>query len=104
VDCQVEYNLWSNFFLQNLSFKAFVAFAFGKLHSSPSSTRVIFVAKATHVLNDKFCRKKLDHLLYYTGSFTTRALEKKRKQEIAFGCVILKKKKFSLKDIREKTT
>jgi hypothetical protein len=26
----------------------------------------------------------------YTGSFTTRALE--RKQEIAFGCVILKKK------------
>jgi hypothetical protein len=40
----------------------------------------------------------------YTGSFTTRALEKKRKQEIAFGCVILKKKKSSLKDIREKTT
>jgi uncharacterized phage-associated protein len=32
---------------------------------SPSSTRVIFVAKATHVLNDKFCWKKLDHLLYY---------------------------------------
>jgi hypothetical protein len=28
----------------------FVAFAFGK---------------ATHVLNDKFCWKKLDHLLYY---------------------------------------
>jgi hypothetical protein len=48
-----------------LSFKIFVAFAFGKLHSSPSSTRVIFVAKATHVLNDKFCWKKLDHLLYY---------------------------------------
>jgi hypothetical protein len=46
-----------------LSFKTFVAFAFGKLHSSPSSTRVIFVA--THVLNDKFCQKKLDHLLYY---------------------------------------
>jgi hypothetical protein len=46
-----------------LSFKAFVAFAFGKLHSSPSSTRVIFVAEAAHVLNDKFCRKKLDHLL-----------------------------------------
>jgi hypothetical protein len=40
----------------------------------------------------------------YTGSFTTRALEKKRKQEIAFGCVVLKKKKSSLKDIREKTT
>jgi hypothetical protein len=39
-----------------------------------------------------------------TGSFTTRALEKKRKQEIAFGCVILKKKKSSLKDIRQKTT
>jgi hypothetical protein len=55
------------FFLQNLSFKTFVAFAFGKLHSSPSSTRVIFVAKATHVLNyDKFCWKKLDQLLYYT--------------------------------------
>jgi hypothetical protein len=53
------------FFLQNLSFKTFVAFAFGKLHSSASSTRVIFVAKATHVLNDKFCWKKLDHLLYY---------------------------------------
>jgi hypothetical protein len=53
--------------VQNLSFKAFVAFASGNLHSSPSSTRVIFVAKATHVLNDKFCRKKLDHLLYYTG-------------------------------------
>jgi hypothetical protein len=43
-------------------------------------------------------------IVYYTGSFTTRALEKKRKQEIAFGCVILKKKKSSLKDIREKTT
>jgi hypothetical protein len=42
-------------------------------------------------------------IVYYTGSFTTRALEKKRKQEIAFGCVILKKKKSSLKDIREKT-
>jgi hypothetical protein len=37
-----------------------------------------------------------------TGSFTTRALEKKRKQEIAFGCVILKKKKSNLKDIRKK--
>jgi hypothetical protein len=44
------------------------------------------------------------HLTTYTGSFTTRALEKKRKQEIAFGCVILKKKKSNLKDIREKTT
>jgi hypothetical protein len=32
---------------------------------SPSSTRVIFVAKATYVLNDKFCWKKLDHLLNY---------------------------------------
>jgi hypothetical protein len=31
---------------------------------SPSSTRVIFVVKATHVLNDKFCWKKLDHLLH----------------------------------------
>jgi hypothetical protein len=40
----------------------------------------------------------------YIGSFTTHALEKKTKQEIAFGCVILKKKKSSLKDIREKTT
>jgi hypothetical protein len=40
----------------------------------------------------------------YTGFFTTRALEKKRKQGIAFGCVILKKKKSSLEDIREKTT
>jgi hypothetical protein len=32
-----------------------------------------------------------------TGSFTTRALEKKRKQEIAFGCVILKKKNLTEK-------
>jgi hypothetical protein len=40
----------------------------------------------------------------YTASFTTHALEKKTKQEIAFRCVILKKKKSSLKDIREKTT
>jgi hypothetical protein len=47
------------FFLQNLLFKTFVDFAFGKLHSASSSTRVIFVAKATHVLNDKFCWKKL---------------------------------------------
>jgi hypothetical protein len=47
-------------------------------------------------------QRELERL--YTGSFTTRALEEKRKQEIAFGCVILKKKKSNLKDIREKTT
>jgi hypothetical protein len=51
-------------FLGGLSSRIqFVAFAFGKLHSSPSSTRVIFVAKATHVLNDKFCRKKIRPLI-----------------------------------------
>jgi hypothetical protein len=43
-------------------------------------------------------------LKIHTDSFTTRALEKKRKQKIAFGCVILKKKKSNLKDIPEKTT
>jgi hypothetical protein len=39
----------------------------------------------------------------YSGPFTTRAPEKKRKHEIAFGCVILKKNNLA-KDIREKTT
>jgi hypothetical protein len=55
------------FFLQNLLFKTFVDFAFGKLHSASSSTRVIFVAKAIHVLNDKFCWKKLHRV--FSGIF-----------------------------------
>jgi hypothetical protein len=52
----------------------------------------------------QFCRRVYNNPIIHTGSFTTRALEKKRKQEIAFGCVILKKKIYNLKDIREKTT
>jgi hypothetical protein len=43
-------------------------------------------------------------LFIHIGSFGTRALEKMRKHEIAFVCVILKENKSSLKDIQENTT
>jgi hypothetical protein len=68
---------------------------------------LIFIYRAGHIrLISEFIlyATKNTNDTVYTGSFTTRALEKKRKQEIAFGSVILKKKKSNLKDIREKTT